>query len=133
MPFFFLPPWRLLCLCLCSSYLLCLLQLLPSLLQPLPLWDPLALVLELQLEMEPKTLPLPQALLRAPVLELPRMLKQAFELQLNLSKRGQLGMQSTIVGSESTGEPATSTFASGFNACSRTWTQYRSIYSPERE
>lgn len=32
-----------------------MLQLLPSLLQPLPLWDPLALVLELQLEMEPKT------------------------------------------------------------------------------
>lgn len=56
-------------------------------------------------------LPLPQALLRTPVLELPRMLKEAFELQLNLSKRGQLGMQSTILGSESTGEPATSTFA----------------------
>lgn len=89
-----------------------MLQLLPSLLQPLPLWDPLALVLELQLEMEPKTLPLPQALLRAPVLELARMLEQAFELQLNLSKRGQLGMQPTIVGSESTGSPATSTFAS---------------------
>ena len=103
-----------------------MLQLLPSLLQPLPLWDPLALVLELQLEMEPKTLPLPQALLRAPVLELARMLEQAFELQLNLSKRGQLGMQSTIVGSESTGEPATSTFASGFNACARTWTKSRS-------
>lgn len=50
-----------------------MLLLLPSLLQPLPLWDPLALVLELQLEMEPKTLPLPQALLRAPVLELARM------------------------------------------------------------
>ena len=77
-------------------------------------------------EMEPKTLPLPQALLRAPVPELARMLEQAFELQLNLSKRGQLGMQPTIVGSESTGEPATYTFASGFNACSRTWTKYRS-------
>lgn len=103
-----------------------MLQLLPSLLQPLPLWDPLALVLELKLEMEPKTLPLPRALLRAPVLELARVLEQAFELQLNLSKRGQLGMQPTIVGSESTGEPATSTFASGFNACYRTWTKFRS-------
>lgn len=82
------------------------------------------MVLELKLEIEPKSLPLPQALLRAPVLELPRMLKQAFELQLNLSKRGQLGMQSTIVGSESTA--ATSTFASGFHACARTWTQSRS-------
>lgn len=103
-----------------------MLQLLPSLLQPLPPWDPLALVLELQLEIEHFSLPLPQALLRAPVLELARMLEQAFELQLNLSKRGQLGMQPTLVGSESTGEPATSTFASGFNACSLTWTKYRS-------
>lgn len=51
-----------------------MLQLLPSLLQPLPPWDPLALVLELQLEIEHLSLPLPQALLRAPVLELARML-----------------------------------------------------------
>lgn len=62
-----------------------------------------------------KSLPLPQALLRAPVLELARMLEQAFELRVN----------GYATGSESTGEPATSTFASGFNEI-RTWTPSRS-------
>jgi len=52
------------------------------------------------------------------------MLEQAFEPQLDLSKRGQLGMQPILVGSESTGEPAASTSASGSNPCSRTWTKY---------